>query len=92
MLSPNGATEAPSKEPHAYSAYPAYPAYLFIADIQHPLTARLQKLCFSYFMLGMMIPRRMIFWQEMNTSMVGMEITTNPALTTHGIPPHHMDA
>ena len=30
---PNGATEVPSKEPHAYSAYPAYPAYLFAADI-----------------------------------------------------------
>ena len=40
--SPNGATEVPSKEAHAYSAYPAYPAYLSADDIRHSLTDRLR--------------------------------------------------
>ena len=36
------------------------------------------------------MPRRMIFWQETKTIIVGMEMMTKPALTIHGDPPHHM--
>ena len=35
------------------------------------------------------MPRRMIFWQEMKTIIVGIEITTKPALTTQGEADHH---
>ena len=48
MLSPNGATEVPSKEAHAYSAYPAYPAYLSADDIRHSLTDRISWRSFFY--------------------------------------------
>lgn len=36
-------------------------------------------------MLGMMIPRRMIFWQAMNTASVGTDASTKPALMIHGV-------
>lgn len=49
--------------------------------------------CFdSYFMLGMMMPRRMIFWQEMKMIIVGMDTTMKPALTIHGAADHHWAA
>ena len=36
------------------------------------------------------MPRRMIFWQKRNTTRVGMEMTTKPAVTIHGASAPHI--
>ena len=46
----------------------------------------------NYFIDGMTMPLRMIFWQERKTIMVGIETITKPALTTQGISRHHWEA
>ena len=51
-----------------------------------------KMLSHPYFIDGITIPLRMIFWQERKTIMVGIEMMTKPALTTQGIPRHHCDA
>ena len=37
-------------------------------------------------MLGRTMPRRITFWQSRNTSAVGIETSTKPAITHHGWP------
>ena len=38
----------------------------------------------DHFIDGMMIPRRMIFWQKMNSNRVGMEASTSAAMNIQG--------
>ena len=40
----------------------------------------------SYFIDGRTIPRRITFWQRRNTTAVGIETNTNPAITHQGWP------
>ena len=39
-----------------------------------------------YFMLGSTMPRKMTFWQAIKTIAVGIETSTNLAMTAHGCP------
>lgn len=39
---------------------------------------------FRYFMVGMMMPRSMIFWQKRKTMSVGMLASTRPAMVIQG--------